>query len=64
MKIVPAFFHQVLKEMGHVVWPKRNDVFLTLILVVIVGAILSVLLFFMDSAVLFVLGKILGGTHG
>lgn len=64
MKNPLVFFRQVLKEMHYVVWPGKNDVFLTMILVVIVGAILSVVLFFMDSAVLFALTKVLGGKNG
>ena len=57
MKSARIFLKHIFDEMRYVVWPKRNDVFLTLLLVVIVGIILSVILLFMDSVVLFCLGK-------
>lgn len=57
MKSPRVFLKNILNEMRYVVWPKRNDVFLTLLLVVIVGIILSVILLLMDRIVLFFLGR-------
>jgi preprotein translocase SecE subunit len=64
MKSISSFLREVSHEMSRVVWPKKNDVFLTLVLVVIVGFILSMILLAMDYAVMLFLSRVLGVHNG
>jgi preprotein translocase subunit SecE len=60
-KLTPAHFvRQVRQEMAKVTWPTRKETSVSIVMVCVMAVIAALYFAFVDNALMFVIGKILG----